>query len=74
VPSVKSFITSRPHLDLQAKFVNVSRIDIVASVSDIENYLDYEISKNNRLSLFTAKDMKLREDIVKSVSKKATGM
>jgi hypothetical protein len=74
VPSVKSFITSRPHLDLQAKFVNVSRIDIVASVSDIENYLDYEISKNNRLSLFTAQDMKLREDIVKSVSKKATGM
>lgn len=73
-PFVRLFITSRPHVDLQAKFANRSRINISASASDIETYLEYKISTNNRLSLFTAKDIKLKEDIVKNVSEKATGM
>ena len=73
-PFIKLFITSRPNVDLQAKFVNIFRIDILASASDIKNYLEYEISTNNRLCLFAAKDIKLKEDLVKSVGEKATGM
>ena len=73
-PFIRFFITSRPHVDLKAKFANSSRIDISASDSDIKTYLKSEISTNNRLSLFAAKDIKLKEDIVKSVSEKAAGM
>jgi ankyrin repeat domain-containing protein 50 len=61
-------------VDIQAKFVEKSRVDISASDSDIKTYLKSEISTNNRLSLFAAKDIKLKEDIVKSVSEKAAGM
>ncbi|EPE36656.1 Ankyrin repeat-containing protein [Glarea lozoyensis ATCC 20868] len=73
-PFVRLFITSRPHLDLKAKFPTIRRIDISASVSDVKTYLENEISTNNRLSLFTAKDSHLREDIIKCVSEKTTGM
>ncbi|TAQ84511.1 hypothetical protein B7494_g7175 [Chlorociboria aeruginascens] len=73
-PFVRLFITSRPNVDLQAKFDNTSRIDISPSDSDISVYLKSEISTNNRLSLFTAKDAKLEEDIIKTVSEKATGI
>jgi hypothetical protein len=73
-PFVRLFITSRPNVDLQAKFANTSRIDISASNSDIQIYLKSEIDINNRLSLFAAKDAKLEEDIIKIVSEKATGM
>ncbi len=73
-PFVRLFITSRPHVDLQAEFVNASRIDISARASDIETYLEYKINTNKRLSQFAARDVKLKEDIVKNVSKMATGM
>jgi len=73
-PFVKIFITSRPNIDLQAKFANTSRIDISANGSDIKTYLKHEIRTNNRLSLLTARDRKLEEDIVKSLSEKADGM
>jgi hypothetical protein len=63
-----------PNVDLQAKFANISRIDISASDSDIQIYLKSEIGINNRLSLFAAKDATLEEDIIKIVSEKATGM
>ena len=61
-------------MDLKAKFANSSRIDISASDSDIESYINYQISSNNRLSGFAAKDTKLRDDIISSVKEKATGM
>ncbi|ELR06088.1 hypothetical protein VC83_07746 [Pseudogymnoascus destructans] len=73
-PFVWLFITSRPHVGIEAKFLKISRVDISASDSDIKTYLMSEISTNNRLSLFAAKDVKLKEDIVKSVSEKAAGM
>jgi len=73
-PFVKIFITSRSHLDLQAKFRNKSRIDISANASDIKTYLEYEIKANNRLCLLTARDVKLEKDIVENLSEKAAGM
>ena len=73
-PFVNLFITSRPHLDLHAKFANISQIDIVAHDSDIRIYLESEICASNRMSLFTAKDPTLMMDIVKSVNGNARGM
>ena len=71
---VRVFITSRPHLDLQVKLTNIFRVDILASSSDIEAYLKSEINTNNRLSIFTAKDSKLKDEIIESVNQKAAGM
>lgn len=68
------FVTSRPHVDLQVKLTNIHRIDILASSSDIKAFLVSEINTNNRLSMFTAKDSKLQDEIVKSVNEKAAGM
>ena len=72
-PFARIFITSRPNVDL-TKFANGSRVDILASDSDIEIYLKSQIITNNRLSLFAAKDIKLEEDIIKNLSEKAAGM
>lgn len=74
VPFIRLFITSRPHVDLQAKFATISRIQISASDSDIQTYLESEIETNNKLSKFAAKDPKLKADIIKSVNAKADGM
>ena len=71
---VRVFVTARPHVDLQSRFTNIFRVEIVASSSDIEAYLDSEITTNNRLSMFTAKDPNLKEEIIKSVNEKADGM
>lgn len=73
-PFVWLFITSRPHVDIQAQFPNKTRMDISASDSDIEIYSRSIINTNNRLSLFAAKDIKLEEDIVRNVSQKTAGM
>jgi hypothetical protein len=71
---VRLFITSRPHLDLQSKLANRYRIEISAGESDIKTYLEHKIRTNNRLSLFVAKDIKLREDIVNTLIEKSEGM
>ncbi|KAH7117652.1 hypothetical protein B0J11DRAFT_583050 [Dendryphion nanum] len=59
-PLVRLFITSRPHLDLNAKFDNLSRLDITAQDSDILIYLESEIEANERLARFISKDVGLR--------------
>lgn len=68
------FVTSRPHVDLKSEFSNISRIDIWASNSDIKAYLISEINKNSRLTMFTAKDPQLKEDIINNINGKAGGM
>lgn len=73
-PFARVFVTSRSHVDLQVKLTNIHRIDILASFSDIKAFLVSEINTNNRLSMFTAKDSKLQDEIVKSVNEKAAGM
>jgi len=71
---LRLFVTSRPNIDLVPKFTDVLRIDIVASASDIESYVTYYISRNSRLSLLTARDTSLRQEIVSTVCQKAHGM
>ena len=73
-PFTRLFITSRPHLELQTKFVNLFRIDIAASSSDIRVYLESEISTNSRMSLLTSKDVALKTQIIDTIIKKSAGM
>ncbi len=68
------FIISRSHVDFQVKLTNIHWIDILISFSDIKTFLIFEINTNNRLFMFTAKDFKLQNEIIKSVNKKATDM
>jgi hypothetical protein len=73
-PFVRLFITSRPHLGLQTRFANLFRIDITASHSDIQIYLESEISSSSRMSLFIARDTSLKAQIIDTISRKAEGM
>jgi hypothetical protein len=72
--SVRFLITSRPNVDLRARFTNLSQIQVSARGHDIEMYLEHKISKSHRMSLFTAKDKNLKADIVKTVTQRSTGM
>ncbi|CAE7007412.1 hypothetical protein PTNB73_00048 [Pyrenophora teres f. teres] len=73
-PYVHLFITSRPNLELHSTFPNLSHIEIAASHSDIQVYLESEISTNDRMSLFIAKDNTLKAEIIDTISRKAEGM
>ncbi|KAL9014436.1 MAG: hypothetical protein Q9173_000918 [Seirophora scorigena] len=73
-PFVRIFVTSRLHLDLQAKFANMRRIDIRANQSDIEEYLEAEINTSSRLSKIIATFPDLKHEIKSTVSTKAAGM
>ncbi|KAL8860761.1 MAG: hypothetical protein Q9178_002791 [Gyalolechia marmorata] len=73
-PFIRLYITSLPHIDLQAGLIKTARLDILAKASDIEAFLDSEITKSKRLSMFTAKDIELKEEIIRTVSEKAAGM
>ncbi|KAI2487146.1 NACHT domain containing protein [Pyrenophora tritici-repentis] len=73
-PSVHLFITSRPNLELHSTFPHLSHIEIVASHSDIQVYLESEISTNNRMSRLIARDTTLKAEIIDTIIKKAEGM
>jgi hypothetical protein len=68
------FVTSRPHVNLEAEFTNISRIDIWASTSDITAYLTSEISKSRKLAKLITRDPQLKQDIINKISAKAGGM
>ncbi|KAL9034586.1 MAG: hypothetical protein Q9180_005322 [Flavoplaca navasiana] len=73
-PLVRLYITSLPHVNPQTDLTNTSRLDIFAGSSDIKAYLESEISKHKRLSMFTAKDTSLKDEIIRTVDEKAAGM
>ncbi|KAL8790643.1 MAG: hypothetical protein Q9213_000491 [Squamulea squamosa] len=73
-PFIRIYITSLPHIDPQAGFINMSRLDILAESSDIKAYLESEVSKSKRLSMFTARDTTLKDEIINTVNEKAAGM
>ncbi|KAL8773444.1 MAG: hypothetical protein Q9209_001547 [Squamulea sp. 1 TL-2023] len=52
----------------------MSRLDILAESSDIKSYLESEINKSKRLSMFTARDITLKDEIINTVNEKAAGM
>lgn len=71
---LRLFVTSRSNIDLVPKFTDVLRVDVLASASDIESYVTSYISRNSRLSLLTARDTNLKQEIVSTVCQKAQGM
>ena len=71
---VRLFITCRPVLDLQGKFANLSRIDIVAYESDIQAYLESVIDMDEGMQHYTTRDPKLKADIIQGLSTRADGM
>ncbi len=73
-PSIRLFITSRLHVDLEPEFGNLSRNDITASNSAVKAYLTSEINENSKLARLTTKDPQLKEDIINGISEKAGGM
>ncbi|PGH05438.1 hypothetical protein GX51_02962 [Blastomyces parvus] len=73
-PYIRFFFTARPNVGVLVKFANVSQFEISASNSDIEAYVECEISRSRRLSIFVAKDSKLKEEIVGGIKEKAAGM
>lgn len=68
------FITSRPHLRLEAEFCGLTRLELKAREEDIQTYLEAELETNDRLRHFTAEDPKLRAEIISRVNGKAAGM
>lgn len=72
--SIRFLFTSRPHIDIAVQFTNFARLEIAASESDIETYLESEIKESNRLCKFVAKDNSLKERIIERVKSNATGM
>jgi hypothetical protein len=72
--SVRLFITSRPNVDLQGRFSDLTRVDIVAKESDVQAYLLSKIEGNSRMRLFTTKDRNLKAEIIQGLQTKAQGM
>ncbi len=73
-PFIRLFVTSRLNVNLQLKFPDLLRLEVRANSSDIEAYLISEMNTNNRMSIFTAKDPKLKGEIITNVKQKADGM
>ncbi|KAK3994869.1 ankyrin repeat-containing domain protein [Cladorrhinum sp. PSN332] len=71
---VRLLITCRPFVDLQGKFSNLFRLDIVAHESDIQAYLESMIDKDEEMQCYAVRDPNLKRDIIKSLLAKADGM
>ncbi|KAI9040298.1 uncharacterized protein KD926_008388 [Aspergillus affinis] len=67
------FLTSRP-IDFPVEFSKIQRVEVTASTSDIEKYLETEIKSRSRLFRFTASDPNLKKDIIKCLIGNAAGM
>jgi hypothetical protein len=72
--SLSFIFTSRPHIELSVQFQSLTRLEISASESDIETYLDSEINHDTRLQKFIVKDPELKGTIIQRVISNATGM
>lgn len=73
-PQSHLLITSRPHIDLRPRFKNISQVDIVATVSDVQAYMTSEILRSSRLMAFITKDPSLKDEILNSVNHMASGI
>jgi ankyrin repeat protein len=74
LPSAKIFITSRPHISSKAFFQNALHIPIEASDTDLRTFLEAKISTSKRLGGIVSKDKTLKEQIVQTITAKASGM
>ncbi|KAH6879584.1 hypothetical protein BKA70DRAFT_207428 [Coprinopsis sp. MPI-PUGE-AT-0042] len=72
---VKLFITSRPLKNVEAAFPSVHRFRIVARASDLNLYIDKEISRSGELrAILERGGISLQDSVYASVKAKASGM
>lgn len=73
--SIRFMFTSRPHIILPVEFSGFQRIPIAAKLSDLQIFLDSEISKRNMFQKFVIrKDSSLQAEIVEEIITKSKGM
>ena len=73
-PLIRIFITTRLHVDIQAYFPSVCRLEIQANRYDVERYLRSMIHNNKRLRDFSTDAPELEQEIIRGVMEKADGM
>ncbi|KAJ5154427.1 uncharacterized protein N7500_009866 [Penicillium coprophilum] len=73
--SIRFMFTSRPHIILPVEFSGLQQITIVANPSDLQIFLDAEISKRNMFRKFVIRnDSSLQAFIVDEIITKSKGM
>jgi ankyrin repeat domain-containing protein 50 len=73
-PSLHLWCTSRHLLDIEQMFNHSPKLEIRASNTDVERYLEDYIEQNRRLKKHVSSDPSLRDVITKTIVKKVNGM
>jgi hypothetical protein len=74
VPHIRLLITSRYRDDIREELEDFNRVDIHATRSDIEIFVDHQIQKNRYLLRMVDKSQRIRGDIKEAVVRTAEGM
>lgn len=72
--TLRLFLTSRKSVDLRAHLGATPSIEIIASTTDIRDYLTTKVLNNDRLLSLFQKDPDLISQIINTVQDKAGGM
>ncbi|KAI9890633.1 MAG: hypothetical protein M1814_003831 [Vezdaea aestivalis] len=72
--NVSILLTSRPHVDVEARFRAVQRLQVAAKDQDIQAYLHSRIFNSSRLVRLIRSDGSLVEKILCTINRKAHGM
>lgn len=72
--TLRLFLTSRKSIDLKAHLGATPSIEIIASTTDIRDYLTTRVLNNDRLLSLFQKDPDLSSQIINTVQDKAGGM
>lgn len=72
--TLRLFLTSRKSVDLRAHLGATPSIEIIASTTDIRDYLTTKVLNNDRLLSLFQKDPDLSSQIINTVQDKAGGM
>jgi hypothetical protein len=68
------FCTCRPHISGTLHLEAFAEINVEATDADLRTFLEAKISASRRLSSFVSRDRALKEEIVKTITRKASGM
>ncbi|KAJ5302288.1 hypothetical protein N7508_007151 [Penicillium antarcticum] len=73
--SIRFMFTSRPHITLPVKLSGFQRIHIAANPSDLQIFLDSEISKRNIFQKFVIQtDSSLQAEVIEKIITKSKGI
>jgi hypothetical protein len=73
-PTVNLMITSRPHINLEAAFPHILRLEIRATEGDIRRYVDTQIMRSPRLSKHARTRPELTNEIQSEIISNVQGM